>query len=674
MATSRRTFLTGRGIAIRLTGAQALGRPVDAHGRPHPGPHGRADHDTSYTELDLVSGAVHYWRLDRADWRACLTAMKQLGLRIVDTPIPWGVHERRAGRHDWSKERDLAAFLDQVARAGMYAIVRPGPHAGGELTGDALPARIRARAELLALSGRGTPVWIPAAPRMFPLPSHAAAGFQEEVGAWYAAVGEIVAPRLAPDGPVVAVQLGHEAQMLDRVGAFEHDYHPDALAWWREHSGHDEAPRAWDAADAARCVDWIMFREVYLARTMRWLGEAMDRAGVHGIVRFHGLPWTDPGRIDLPGVQAALGTNGSAGMRVDARAVGYETCRRRALYLVGSADPLPIASDVPAGGPAWGVPALEPTPEISQQSLLLGLLAAGVRGFDLHMAVERDRWYGAPISEVGETREPTPWIQRLLAALADVEWTGLRRDVPIALIAARADARFAAATSTLGPMLPLLRTLTGSALFHGTALGRDAGAADQRRWMEAVERALAVAQVPYVIVDETCAVEHLARFRAVVVPTIDRVRRDTWRNLHALAGHGKIVIVGPGKPTRDERGQPLGADATLPAKAGMIRTASADDLEGLADDLAAVAGDLPDLWITAEQTDVDCSVFVDGGGVARVLFVGNRGGGDITADVLVPAGTVLIDPLGDEELTAGVEGTVDVPLAPQQVRMFVIEQ
>lgn len=676
MATHRRTFLTGRGIAIRAGGAPGPEAPAGAVRGPG---YRELTRGAEYREIDLFSGTMHYWRLDRADWGACLEAMKRLGLFIVDTPIPWGVHERNAGGYDWSKERDLAAFLDQVSRAGMYAMVRPGPCVGGELAHAGLPARVLSRRDHLALTAGGMPVWLPAMPRMFPLPSHASALFRDEVAAWFGAVGEIVAPRLAPDGPVIAVQTGHEAELLARLGPFEHDYHPDALAWWHA-LGHGEPPRAWDPDDAERCAAWVQFREVYLARTLDWLGAALDAASVRGIARIHDLPWADPGTAGLPGstdVQAALGPDSAGGMRISHRVLAYETWRRRALYLAGAAEPLPYAQEVPVGGPAWSVPIPDAGTGagMDPQSSMLGLLAAGVRGLGLSMAVARDRWYGAPISEQGTLRDHAGWLQRLLAALAEVGWTGLRRETPVAVIACRVDAGFALASSVAGPMLPLLDAAIGPGLRHGAALGRDADAMAQRSWLEAVERALALAQVPYVIVDQECPVERLARFRAVVVPTLDRVPRATWRRLRALANRGVVVVLGPGKPTRDEHGRSLGSDGALPTRAGLIRRESIDDLEGLADDLAELAGELPDavadLWLAAEQADVDCSLFVDQAGAPRVLFVGNRADEDVIADVIVPGGTVLVEPLTDHELM--VEGdTVDIALEPQQVRMFLI--
>jgi beta-galactosidase len=647
----RRTFFTARGIAVRRAPARA------------PEPHGHhAPHDAHH-EIDLFSGAMHYWRVDRNDWPACLAAMKSMGLGVVDTYVPWGVHEVEPGQYDWRGEYDLTAFLDQVAHAGMYALIRPGPHINAELPFFGFPERILANRAILAVSGRDTPVWLPAPTRMFPVPSYAARGFRDEVAAWFAAVGEIVAPRLAPHGPVIAVQVDNEAQMFFRLGAYDHDYHPDALQWWHELGNDAAPPRAWDPANPGRCAAWVGFKEEYLARALGWMSAALDDAGVTGVARFHNLPPSEPTLVNLPRTSQAI--HGLAGMDFYHQASDYLEYRRRALYLVGSAQPLPFAPEVGVGGPPW----LPPMSAADQETILLGVLAAGVRAFNLYMTVDRDRWYGAAVSESGELRAPGRWIEKLLSVLADVGWTALRRRVPVALIVSRADARFGLASSVADPLTPVLAELLQLGPGGAAELALDRGATLQRRWMSATERALDLAQVPYELVDEDCSREHLARYRAVIVPTIERVDRALWSTLHQLARQDITIIIGPGRPVRDERDQPVDPRA-LPRGVGMIRPESIDDLDGFAQDLVVLARDLPPTWLS-EQEHVDCSVFVDEADTPRVVFVANRSGKAQSAEVIAPERAVLADPFTDEELIAR-GSLVTVALAPHQVRMLLV--
>jgi hypothetical protein len=53
---------------------------------------------------------------------------------------------------------------------------------------------------------------------MFPVPSYASSAYHAEVGRWYDAVGEILAPRIWPDGPIVMVQVENEAAFYFRNG------------------------------------------------------------------------------------------------------------------------------------------------------------------------------------------------------------------------------------------------------------------------------------------------------------------------------------------------------------------------------------------------------------------------------------------------------------------------
>ena len=622
-------------------------------------------------ELDLFAGSMHYFRVARADWRRCLTAMRQLGLRIVSTYVPWGTHETGAGKFDWSDELDLGAFLDLVGELGMYAIVRPGPHINAELTFFGYPERILRDERMLARSARDTPVWLPAPPRMFPVPSYASKKFRSEVERWYRAVGKIVAPRLTPAGPVVAVQVDNEAQMFFRVGAYDHDYHLDAIAWWHElYPKAGAPPRAWDPDDAELCVRWVEFKDDYVARSLAWMAAALDAAGLGSVATFHNFPPSDPTLVNVPRAERAIG--GVIGQDFYHNAHDAETYRRRALYLVGTAQPLPFAPEVGVGGPLW----LLPMTAADQKNVTLGLLAAGIRAFNLYMVVDRDRWYGAPITIEGETREPGPWIRRLLTLLGELEWTRLRRRVPVALILSRADTRFATASSFADPLTPVIGEFLRLGPAGAAELARDSAAAEQRRWFTATEKALALAQVPYEIVDEECSVAQFARYRALVMPTIDRVDRACWLRLRDVADKGVQIVIGPGKPSCDQYGRDLGDDAALPKRAGLMRPASLTDTDSLAADLEAVAGELSALWTVDDQHAIDCSVFADKRGVERVCFVANRGAAAVTAKLLVPAGTGLLDALVDGEtgiaLSADSGDVIEIPLAPYQVRMLAI--
>src|SRR6266540_1615430 len=104
--------------------------------------------------VPLYSASVHYWRLEREVWRSAL----------IDTYVPWGVHETPAGDMDFGEgdpRRDVAAFLQMVHELGLLAIVRPGPHINAELTFFGLPERIVWDPACQARSPENNPVMLP---------------------------------------------------------------------------------------------------------------------------------------------------------------------------------------------------------------------------------------------------------------------------------------------------------------------------------------------------------------------------------------------------------------------------------------------------------------------------------------------------------------------------------
>ncbi|MEU8676604.1 beta-galactosidase family protein [Streptomyces sp. NPDC048560] len=109
----------------------------------------------------LLSGAMHYFRVHEEQWDHRLAMLRAMGLNCVETYVPWNLHEPRPGR--FRDVEALGRFLDAAQRAGLWAIVRPGPYICAEWENGGLPVwvtgrfgrRVRTRdAEYLAVVGR----------------------------------------------------------------------------------------------------------------------------------------------------------------------------------------------------------------------------------------------------------------------------------------------------------------------------------------------------------------------------------------------------------------------------------------------------------------------------------------------------------------------------------------
>lgn len=92
----------------------------------------------------ILSGALHYFRVHPGEWRDRIEKARLMGLNTIETYVAWNAHEPHQGRWDESGWNDLGAFLDAIADAGLYAIVRPGPYICAEWHNGGLPAWLTA--------------------------------------------------------------------------------------------------------------------------------------------------------------------------------------------------------------------------------------------------------------------------------------------------------------------------------------------------------------------------------------------------------------------------------------------------------------------------------------------------------------------------------------------------
>src|SRR3990167_7576667 len=94
----------------------------------------------------LLSGEVHYWRLEPEKWGVILDRVKETGLEIIATYVPWFFHEYTKGKFDFtgrtSERRNLDKFLRLAKMKGLWVIIRPGPYINAECTHEGLPEYI----------------------------------------------------------------------------------------------------------------------------------------------------------------------------------------------------------------------------------------------------------------------------------------------------------------------------------------------------------------------------------------------------------------------------------------------------------------------------------------------------------------------------------------------------
>ncbi|MGO4680661.1 glycoside hydrolase family 35 protein [Microbacterium sp. 2MCAF23] len=141
--------------------------------------------------FQVISGAMHYFRIHPDQWEDRLRTARQMGLNTIETYVPWNAHEPRRGAFAAEDGLDLGRFLDLVRAQGMFAIVRPGPYICAEWHNGGLPEWL-IEDGTIAVRSRD--------PR-----------YLAEVERYLGAVYDIVRPRqLTHGGGVILVQIENE--------------------------------------------------------------------------------------------------------------------------------------------------------------------------------------------------------------------------------------------------------------------------------------------------------------------------------------------------------------------------------------------------------------------------------------------------------------------------------
>ncbi|HEY3494668.1 MAG TPA: beta-galactosidase, partial [Polyangiaceae bacterium] len=540
--------------------------------------------------VPLLAGSAHYWRLEPAVWRAALEGMKALGVRLLDTYVPWGVHERGTGDFDFGTHNpalDVRRFLSLAGELGLYVIARPGPHINAELTCFGIPERVIWTKECQAVSAGGKPVALPVPPLAFPVPSYASEAFHSEARAWFEAVGRELAPLVWPKGPIVLLQIDNEGAMYFRDGVYDQDYHPDAIAQYRSFLKDKyedletlrrvlgdpgvtffnvEPPRRFRAsspAELARHLDWAEFQEELLASAFRRYRERLEAAGLAGIPTSHNLPLSesatplDPERVGK--AVELLGLDYYHGASPPQRA---EIARRTSELAVRCAarEHPPFACELGAGFP----PFFAPLSEEDNLFTAVTALAYGLRGFNLYMAVERDRWIGAPVDPKGRLRPSAePW-RKLCAALERVRFWELTRHTPVHVLVPRSLRRLARVMHAFGPLSAAgFQVLGGGA--EEACFEDDVGLGSSRAveadaFLAALERALERAHVPYTFSSGDVARHTFRNASWTVVACSGALEAELVGRIARARERGRAITLGPHAPVYDANFQPLPAE------------------------------------------------------------------------------------------------------------------
>ncbi|WP_163536085.1 beta-galactosidase [Gracilibacillus sp. YIM 98692] len=164
----------------------------------------------------IFGGELHYFRVPKSEWRNRIKQMKEAGMNMVSTYIPWVVHEYEEGKIDVEgntrEERDLVTFLNIVQEENMYCLVRPGPYVMAEVVDHGVPTWfIENYPESLAKTADGEIHPTRVVSYMHPT-------YLEKVDRWYQFICRVLAPyQIHNGGSVILFQLDNEVGMFHWV-------------------------------------------------------------------------------------------------------------------------------------------------------------------------------------------------------------------------------------------------------------------------------------------------------------------------------------------------------------------------------------------------------------------------------------------------------------------------
>lgn len=367
--------------------------------------------------ISLVSGEVHYWRLNPGYWKATLKQVRDMGLKVVSTYIPWDYHEYSRGKFDFTGKteptRNLKAFLDLTRKEKFWVIIRPGPYIYSEWPNE------------------GAPAYAYKYHRLHPK-------FQEYATNYLKNVVKVLNPYFAnrKGGHIIICQADNEIDPwpdvhgpqygLQKAPGLFQDYLREQYkgnlgelneSWGTDYRSFDEAgpfiatmlpgetglPLKGDK-ELKRNIDYLNFKYYFSRKFAEWAVEAYRKLGVEVPIYlnlypfFYAHDW-----VQMQGAADFIGVDFYPSNELSEDRYEQRKFIDKIRYLSGISK-IPYIAEFAAG--VWHARSYE-TGVLSPNHyrlLTLSALIGGIKGWNWYMLVNRDNWYLSPINEWGRVR------------------------------------------------------------------------------------------------------------------------------------------------------------------------------------------------------------------------------------------------------------------------------
>lgn len=367
--------------------------------------------------IPLISGEVHYWRLNPNYWEEILNRVGEIGIEVIASYVPWDYHEYRRGKFDFTGQtdetRNLKGFLALTRKKGFWVVIRPGPYIYSEWPNEGVPSYAYKYHRLH--------------PKFL--------GYAKE---YMSQVTRVIRPFLAtrPGGHVVLLQadneidpwpdvFGHQYGLDGRPGLFQHfmkEFYEGDLTrlnerWGTQYRSFDEVapyiatmfkeepglPLKGDK-ELNRNIDYFKFKYHYSLQCARWNISTYRELGIDVPIYlnlypfFYAHDW-----LQMQSAADLVGIDLYPSSELTEDEFEHRKLMDKVRYL-RSVSTIPYIAEFAAG--VWHARHYETgvlTPN-HYRLITLSALLGGVCGWNWYMLVNRDNWYMSPINEWGRTR------------------------------------------------------------------------------------------------------------------------------------------------------------------------------------------------------------------------------------------------------------------------------
>jgi beta-galactosidase len=292
------------------------------------------------------------------------------------------------------------------------------------------------------------------------------------------------------------------------------------------------------------------------------------------------------------------------------------------------------------------------------------------------MAVERDRWIGAPYDRHGVAR---PWAERwsrLDRALVEIGFHELKREAPVHLVVPRSLRRLQRVMHAFGPLSAVIFQIAGRGAADGGLEDElDLGtpfAIDAELFLRHFEEELERRRIPFAVVGGDLVDHSLEHASWTVITCSGGLERKIARAASRAMRDGRSVSLGPHFPQRDEALVPREPPSELRhAFEGALPTFLDLEPNRIRDAIERATGVLGLRSIRAEPAELAVTVHSDARNRPRALFAINAHPRPLTAEVESFGASSALDLLDGSSVKAAFS-TFSFVVPARSVRFFAL--